>query len=231
MILSPPLKPAGEPPGLGGPDTQKRTVVKICGLTNFEDARAAVAAGADWLGFVVHPPSPRHIEPERAAEILAALPGAVAVAVMVATSPALALAIARRMRASRVQVHRPPAGWAVDFELPVALVVPVAADGALTETLPDPRHLVMLDTAHAELAGGTGETFPWEAAKRVARERRVLLAGGLGPDNVGDALARVHPFGIDASSSLERAPGLKDRERVRRFVEAARAADAGRGAA
>lgn len=217
---------AGSKPGAAARPITARTVVKICGITNLDDARAALEAGADWLGFVHHAPSPRHVDPARAAEIVAAL-GAPAVAVMVATPPDRALAIASRIGATRIQMHRPPASWPSDFPLPTTMVVTVSAAGELTAPLPEERHLVMLDTAHAELAGGTGETFPWEAARRVALERPLLLAGGLSADNVREALARVRPFGVDASSVLELAPGLKDRARVRAFVLAVRGADRG----
>jgi phosphoribosylanthranilate isomerase len=218
-------RPAARSPARGEHAAPPRTIVKICGITHLEDARAAVAAGADWLGFVIYQPSPRHVEPDAVARIVAAMPGLTAVAVMVATPPDRALEIARHMGASRIQMHRPPAGWPVDFPIPTTMVVPVAADGSLTTPLPDTHHLVMLDTAHAELAGGTGETFPWEAARRVARERPVLLAGGLGPLNVREAIQRVRPFGVDASSSLENAPGRKDHATVRHFIEVVRATD------
>lgn len=224
-MVETPARPAGTGSGEGEQPVQARTVVKVCGITNLEDARAAISEGADWLGFVFHAPSPRHVDPARAAEIIAALPGVMAVAVMVATPAEQALELARRIGAARVQMHRPPSGWPLDFPLPVTLVVPVAADGTLAAPLPDRRHLVMLDTAHAELAGGTGETFPWQAAQRVARERPVMLAGGLAPLNVHDAVLRIRPYGVDASSGLERAPGLKDHALMRGFVERVRAAD------
>ena len=224
-IVDPSQRPAAADAGGGPHPAPPRTVVKVCGITNLEDARAALQSGADWLGFVFHEPSPRHVDPARAASIVRALPGVTAVAVMVARPPEAALALARAMGAARVQMHRPAERWPADFPLPVTMVVPVAADGTVGAPLPDARHLVMLDTAHAELAGGTGETFPWESAHRVARERLVILAGGLSPANVREAVLRVRPFGVDASSGLERAPGLKDHERMRLFVEQVRAAD------
>ncbi len=98
--------------------------------------------------------------------------------------------------------------------------------GALGGPLPPEPHLVMLDAAHPRLAGGTGRPVPWPAAAEVARRREVLLAGGLGPDNVAEAIDVVAPFGVDASSGLESAPGIKDADKVRRFVAAARRADA-----
>jgi phosphoribosylanthranilate isomerase len=209
-----------------------RTIVKVCGLTSLEDARAAVEAGADWLGFVLRWESPRRIEPEAAAAIIAALPQVVAVAVMVAPAPDDALELARAIGARRVQLHRvDPASWPGDFPLPVTFAVPVDAHGALLGAAPDARHLLMLDTADPELAGGTGRTFPWEAAATLAALRPVMLAGGLSAENVGDAIVRVRPFAVDASSRLESAPGRKDPERIRRYVLAARDADLRRGAA
>ncbi|HEY6097336.1 MAG TPA: phosphoribosylanthranilate isomerase, partial [Candidatus Deferrimicrobium sp.] len=136
------------------------------------------------------------------------------------------LAIATRAGARRVQLHRvDPAAWPEDFPLPAAIAIPVARDGSLGEALPRPGHLAMLDTANERLAGGTGEIFPWETARIVAATRPVLLAGGLDAERVTGALERVRPFGVDASSRLERAPGIKDPDKVWRFVAAVRAWD------
>ncbi len=212
---------------MGGPGDARRTRVKVCGLTRLEDARVAHEAGADWLGFVVAGESPRRIEAGAAAEIVAALPGVTAVAVMVAPAPDEALALARRVGAARVQLHRvDPARWPADFPLPIIFAVPVGADGRLPAVLPPDGALVMLDTAHPTLAGGTGETFPWEAAGALAARRDIVLAGGLDGDNVERAIERVRPYAVDASSRLERSPGVKDPERVRRFIAAVRRADA-----
>ena len=204
-----------------------RLVVKVCGLTNLEDARVAIEAGADWLGFVVKHDGPRAIPPVQARAIVRGLPVSIVVAVMVSPTPDEALAIAREIGALRVQLHRvDPVAWPSDFPLPAAFAVGVDPAGELTSPPPPARHLLMLDTSDARLAGGTGRTFPWETAARLARERELLLAGGLGPDNVGEAIAAVRPFGVDASSRLESSPGIKDPERVRRYVaEARRAAE------
>jgi phosphoribosylanthranilate isomerase len=206
--------------------SRARIVVKVCGLTRLEDARAALEAGADWLGFVVMGDSPRRITPEAAAAILGVLPGAVAVAVMVAPTPDQALAIATRIGAARVQIHGvDPASWPADFPLPAGIVVPVDAHGVLRGAAPGARHLLMLDTAHATLHGGTGMPLPWDAVAPLAAARPVMLAGGLAADNVAAAIEKVRPFGVDASSRLERAPGIKDHDLVRRFVAAVRAWD------
>lgn len=200
-----------------------RTIVKVCGLTRLEDARAAMEAGADWLGFIVHAESPRWIDPERAGEILGALPGATGVAVMVGVTPERALELARRAGAQRVQLHRVDADtWPPDFPLPVTFSIPVDAEGRLAGAPPAAPHLLMLDTADPAKAGGTGRPFPWRAATALCAARRVLLAGGLHAGNVAEALAAARPFGVDASSRLESSTGIKDPEHVRRFVHAVR---------
>ena len=209
-----------------------RTVVKVCGITRLEDARAAFDAGADWLGLVLYPDSPRRVDIVAAADIVAAVPEATAVAVMVAPQPDQALAAAQRIGARRLQLHRvDPDSWPAEFPLPVAFAIPVDAEGRLAGRLPAARHLVMLDTADEALPGGTGRSFPWKTATTLAARRPVMLAGGLGPGNVGSALERVRPFGVDAASLLESAPGIKDHDLVRRFVAAVRAHDVQRGAA
>jgi phosphoribosylanthranilate isomerase len=213
-------------PSASGPPAPHRTLVKVCGLTRLEDARVALDAGADWLGFVLKGASPRRIDAALAGEIVAACGIPVAVAVMVTPWPDEALRLARQAGATRVQLHRvDPLEWPADFPLPVTFAVPVEPDGRVARALPDPRHLVLLDTSHPTLAGGTGASYPWHEAAALARTRDVMLAGGLGPDNAADAVTRVRPFGVDASSRLESAPGIKDHERVRRFVAAVRETD------
>ena len=212
--------------------TAGRTVIKVCGITRLEDAQAALAAGADWLGFVVWEGSPRQVASEAAADIIAALPDVTTVLVMVAPRPDEALATARRLGARRVQLHRvEPTTWPADFPLPVTFAVQVGEDGGITGGLPVHDHLVLLDTADPTRPGGTGRSFPWASAAALAARRAIMLAGGLGPDNVADALERVRPYGVDAASRLESAPGIKDHDLIRRFVSAVRAHDARRGAA
>ena len=207
--------------------TRRHTTVKVCGITRLEDARVAVEAGADWLGFVLWEGSPRRIDVATARTIADALPRTIAVAVLVSPTPDEALALAERTGAKRVQLHRvDPAAWPGDFPLPVTFAVPVEPDGRLAGPLPvGTRHLVLLDTAHARLPGGTGRHFAWGAVAPLAASRPVMLAGGLDAERAAAALEAVRPFGIDASSRLESAPGLKDPERVRRFVAAVRECD------
>ena len=205
----------------------RHTVVKVCGITRLEDARAALEAGADWLGFVLWEGSPRRVDPDRAAEIVAASRATVAVAVMVRPTPEQAAALAARIGAARVQLHEvDPLTWPPDFPLATTFAIPVSPAGTLERPLPRSGPLVMLDASDYLKVGGTGQRIPWESARVVAATRDVLLAGGLDADCVRDALDQVRPFGVDASSGLEREPGIKDADKVRRFVAAVRAYDA-----
>jgi phosphoribosylanthranilate isomerase len=207
------------------------TVVKVCGITRLEDARAAFAAGADWLGFIVAAGGPREIGAERMAAIVAELPDAIGVAVLARVDPATALDLGRRAGARRLQLHQvDPTQWPPDFPLPCAFVSSVDGEGRLHGTLAPPPHLIQLDTADPIRTGGTGRTFPWEHARSLANGRPFVLAGGLGPDNVAAAIRITSPFGVDAASRLESAVGIKDPARVAAFVAAVRAADSGAAA-
>jgi phosphoribosylanthranilate isomerase len=203
--------------------------VKVCGLTRLEDARWALECGADWLGFIVHADSPRRIEPDAAAEIIDALGDAVkpgawqAVAVIQGAGPDDALALARRAHAHRVQLHRSYiARWPSDYPIPCAFAVGVTPEGTFLSPEPPAPHLLMLDTSVGGHEGGTGRTWPWAMARSISARRDVLLAGGLHADNVAEAIHVLKPFGVDAASRLESRPGVKDPDKVRRYVEAVR---------
>jgi phosphoribosylanthranilate isomerase len=213
---------SGDAPGAAHV-TARRTVIKVCGLTSREDASWALACGADWLGFILHGESPRRLEPEHAARIVDAVGGGVPVAVMAGVTPAQALDLASRAHAHRVQLHGvSPRDWPAEFPLPCAFAVGVTPEGELTGDEPEARHLLLLDTSVSGRTGGTGRVWPWAVARPIVARRDVMVAGGLSGDNVAEAIRTLRPFGVDAASSLERSPGIKDPERVRRFIAAAR---------
>ena len=194
-------------------------LVKICGITLAEDAEAAVAAGAGAIGFVFWPKSPRFIDPHRARKIAAMLPPFVtAVGVFVNQPLAYVNGVASLVRLGAVQLHgdETPA-FAATVSCPVIKAVSVG--GVDTRAWPA-RTRLLLDVHDPVARGGTGRTIDWTAAAGVAAQREILLAGGLTPDNVADAIARVRPFGIDVSSGVERAPGIKDPQRLRALFEA-----------
>jgi phosphoribosylanthranilate isomerase len=197
-------------------------LVKICGITRLNDAEAAVAAGANAIGFVFWPDSPRFIDPFRAARIASALPPLVArVGVFVNQSSEYINAVAARVRLDAVQLH---GDERVDdlapLVRPVIKAVALGGDGEVDAAAWPSRVTLLLDAHDPARRGGTGRTIDWSAAASIARRRRALLAGGLAPENVADAIACVRPFGIDVSSGIETSPGVKDHGRIRALFEA-----------
>ena len=192
--------------------------VKICGITSVGDARQAVAAGATALGFVFWPKSPRFVTPDLAAEIVRAVPpGVETVGVFVDAPIDSIIATVERVGLTTVQLHGDePAAYATALKRPVLRAVRVGADPAADEWPEGTR--LLLDAIDPAVRGGTGMQVDWAGAALVARDREVVLAGGLTPDNVGAAIERVRPWGVDVSSGVEQAPGVKDPDKVARFV-------------
>jgi phosphoribosylanthranilate isomerase len=207
------------------PDPITNRVIKICGITRLTDALHAVEHGAGALGFVFWPQSPRYIAPERAAEIIASLPPDVdAVGVFVNESVDGIRAIVATTGISAVQLHGDePPDYASALGWPVLKAVTVGeAEGAAGAWPAETTFL--MDAADRVRRGGTGMTVDWQQAAAAARGRRVVLAGGLTPDNVAAAITTVRPFGVDVSSGVEDAPGVKNQDKVARFLASARSA-------
>ena len=196
--------------------------VKICGITRAEDAEAAVAAGAGAIGFVFWPDSPRFIDPYRARAIRSRLPPFVtAVGVFVNQPLEHVTGVASLVRLGAVQLHGDETPkYAAGISTPVVKALSIAAARSGRLGAWPAATTLLLDVHDPARRGGTGRTIDWTAAAAVAARRKVLLAGGLTPENVADAVARVRPFGIDVSSGVERAPGIKDHQRLRALFEA-----------
>lgn len=196
------------------------TWVKVCGLSRSEEVAAAVVAGADAVGFVFYDRSPRNVAPE-VARTLAASAGALTVAVTVDLDADSLLHLVEKTGVDAVQPHgrnaREAAAAAIEAGLSVLRPLTASADLDLA-TVPAAQ-LPLIDS---DAIGGTGEPFDWSWLD--ALDRRFVLAGGLGPDNVIPAIERVRPWGVDASSRLESAPGIKDLSRVAEFVRRAKRA-------
>ena len=203
-------------------------IAKVCGITRLTDALHAVRHGASALGFVFWPHSPRCVTAERAASIIRELPGTVTAVGVFVNQPVDE--IARTAAASgitTIQLHgdEPPA-YADALAWPVWRALPLAsANGTLSAWSEDT--VILLDAHDPVKRGGTGQPIDWAAAAALAAARRVILAGGLTPENVGEAVRTVHPYGVDVSSGVEEAPGVKDFDKVARFLERARAAFTG----
>ena len=197
--------------------------IKICGITRLTDALHAVQHGASALGFVFWPHSPRFVTPERAREIIAELPsGTTAVGVFVNEPVDGIRAVVARAGINAVQLHgeEPPA-YADALSWPVFRALTVADAGEVCDAWPEDTTF-LLDTIDPVRRGGTGETVNWIRAAEIAQTRRVVLAGGLTPLNVAQAIAAVRPFGVDVSSGVEESPGVKNFDKVARFLEHAR---------
>ncbi|HEY6217851.1 MAG TPA: phosphoribosylanthranilate isomerase [Pyrinomonadaceae bacterium] len=201
------------------------TLIKICGITSLDDAHAAVAAGADALGFNFYKPSPRYITPENARGIIDTLPDSIlTVGVFVnEESPETVRAIADRSGIKAVQLHGEESPKYCRALNPVIKNFSVSTSFDIDQISAYEVDAIMLDTKDNRLHGGTGRVFDWSIAQQVSRIfPKLFLAGGLSPENVREAIEMVQPYAVDACSSLEDKPGIKNHERMRIFVNAAR---------
>ena len=199
--------------------------VKICGVTRVEDALAAAEAGADFVGINFYPHSPRCVTPERAAEIVQALPqGVKAVGVFVNESPERINRIAAQAGLQLVQLHGAETPEdANQIRLPVIKALRIEGESDLAAAEAYKVDLFLIDTP-SDLWGGSGKTGDWKIAAEASKRLRAFLAGGLTPENVAEAVRTVSPYGVDVSSGVESSPGIKDHTRIALFIECARAA-------
>jgi phosphoribosylanthranilate isomerase len=201
--------------------------IKICGITNLADAQAAVAAGADMLGYIFVRKSGRYIAPEAAAAIIASVPGVQHVGVFVDESSENLRRISEQCGLDLLQLHgaEPPAQFAelAEFASMKALAVHEPADLQRLQDYPDVP--ILLDSASGT-DGGSGETGDWGLARQAATTREIILAGGLHPKNVAAAIAAVRPAGVDVSTGVETDKRHKDHAKIDAFIRNARAAAA-----
>ncbi len=203
-------------------------LVKICGITRSDDAGLALAAGASALGFIFWPGSPRFVDPYRARAIVRTLPPFVTPVGVFVNQPAEYVnAVAGLVGLGVVQLHGDEdLDYARLMRRPVLKAISLAGGAAARW----PREVMLIVDAHDPIRrGGTGATADWGLAATLAAERPILLAGGLTAENVAAAVAAVRPFGIDVSSGVERAPGVKDPGRLAALFEQLRAVPTGMG--
>ena len=201
-------------------------MVKVCGITNPADARVAAEAGADAVGFIFAR-SPRLVSAEEARRISIALPeNVLKVGVFVNVPPVEVLRVAWEAGLDLAQLHgdeTPETVAAVRASgLPVMKAIRVRNADDLADVERFEADLILLDAYSEKARGGTGETFDWGVAKSLKGRGNIVVSGGLAPENVREAIDFFEPYGVDASSSLEDAPGKKNEESVRRFIVAAR---------
>lgn len=210
------------PPWLCG---KKQLVkVKICGITNLDDALMAVEAGADALGFVFFGASPRHIFCEQASGIIHHLPPFIqTVGLFVNESLAKVNEVTDRCGLDIVQLHgEEPPGFCAAVRRRVIKVLRIKDSSSLDPIDDYTVSAFLLDAWSPTAPGGTGQTFNWDIARSAAEKGRIILAGGLTPDNVGEAIRRVRPYAVDVSSGVEAEPGRKDHAKVREFIRRAK---------
>ena len=203
----------------------KRTRVKVCGLTRLEDAELAVDLGADAVGFIFWPKSPRVVGVDRAAAIARALPAFVArVGVFVNPEPDEVKRIADEVGLSAAQLHGDESPARFGGTAPALIkVAALAGDRDVRSAIEMPLDVtVLIDAVDRERRGGTGVQADWAGAARVAAIRPVILAGGLSAENVAQAIHAVRPWAIDVSSGVEDRPGVKSAARLRALFDAIR---------
>ncbi|MDD3992459.1 MAG: phosphoribosylanthranilate isomerase [Desulfobacterales bacterium] len=212
----------------------KTAGIKICGLTRPDEAAACADLGADAIGLIFHPPSPRHLDDATAATVTDALPENVArIGVFVNTPVETILEKVRRCGLTGVQLHGnepPEAVWRLRAAglMVIKALFAARAPGleAASNYAPD---AFLVECGRGRLPGGNAEVWHWAEARGISAAVPLVLAGGLNPENVAQAIAAAAPDAVDVSSGVEKAPGRKDLSRVAAFIQAVRAAEASRG--
>ena len=202
--------------------------VKICGITNVEDAEVAVRAGADALGFVMYRKSPRFIEPAVARAIVVGLPPFVLpVGVFVNEGAERVRALMDECGFALAQLHGDESAlYCQNLGRPVLKALRLKDRRTFLSLAEFHGQAnvrgVLIDAFSDQAYGGTGQTVDWTLAQEAARSTPIILAGGLTPANVADAISHVRPYGVDVSSGVEQNPGKKDPDKVKAFIQAAR---------
>lgn len=208
---------------------KRRVQVKVCGITRPSDALKAAELGAQYLGFIFVRRSPRRIEPALAGEIISRLPKRVVpVGVFVNTPRDRVLDVISTSGIKMAQFHgyESPDYCESFGQFPVMKAFSVRPQFGLEDVDPYHTDLFLLDTYDPKRKGGTGKTFDWDLARPVVEKYRVMLAGGLNPENVVDAVETLEPYAVDVSSGVEESPGIKDHGKLERFFH--NLAEAGR---
>lgn len=204
------------------------TRIKICGITRLEDARAAVDLGVHALGFVFYAPSPRHVEVEATARIIAALPPFVTTTALFVNAPREQVeAVIASTKIDLLQFHGDePENFCAAFGRPYikALRMKPGIDLAAEMAAYGSARAILLDAYRPGVPGGTGEAFDW-ARIPPALASRIILAGGLAPDNIRSAIEQVRPFAVDVSGGVEQSKGVKDHHKLKQFIEEVARAD------
>jgi len=203
------------------------TKIKICGLTNLDDANAAINFGADALGFVFFKESPRYVSPEKAAAIITKLPVfTTTVGVFANENREEILKIVSQTGISVIQLHgeEPPEACLLTRKVIKGIRVKSLESLEPLKRYQGLASAFLLDTYAPHALGGTGQVFNWDIALEAKNFGRIILAGGLTPENISEAVRMVRPYAVDVSSGVELEKGIKDHQKMKLFIERARSA-------
>ncbi len=201
--------------------------VKICGITNLDDALAAIDSGADAIGFVFFEKSPRWISYKDAELIIKKLPPFVTtIGVFVDQSPAQIEEVVSNVRIDAVQIYEQEIAKLSTFSRQIVKVIRIKSLQSLEPLInyKDNVSAFLLDAYSPDSLGGTGKIFNWDIAVEAKRFGRIILAGGLTPENISEAVKHVRPYGVDVSGGVEAEKGKKDLKKLKLFIERAKAA-------
>ena len=202
--------------------------IKICGITHLTDALTAVEAGADALGFVFVPDTPRFVKPDQVAAIIAQLPPFITtVGIFVSKDSEKIRTIVERCRLDAIQLHADVTPeFCRNLDRRVIKAVRVKDESSLSILSDYDVNAFLLDAYVKGKMGGTGHVFDWDLALQAKNYGRIIIAGGLNPDNAAQAVRHVMPYGVDVSSGVESQPGRKDPNKIRKFIDAVRSVEA-----
>jgi len=204
------------------------TEVKICGITNMEDALCAARCGAAALGFIFYPPSPRYLKPEDAKEIIGALPDKVVrVGVFVNETPEEIKRIVEYCGLDMIQLHGDESPeYCLQFpSFRVIKAVELKKEDDISRAYSYDVAAILVDSRHAGLYGGTGQKSSWDLAGRIKEKKPLILSGGLNAENVAEAMKIVRPAALDINSGVEASPGEKDRKKMKQTFDIIRETD------
>jgi phosphoribosylanthranilate isomerase len=203
------------------------TKVKICGITNFEDAAKSLDCGADALGFIIYQKSKRYIKPSEALKIIKELPPFVTKVAVFVDSPFRHITkITNELCINTIQLHgNETPDFCSKFRHTVikALRIKDSVDRQQVDSFP--TQAILFDTFSDAEYGGTGKSFDWKVLKRLNTDKKIILSGGLNPDNIEQAIRTVRPYAVDVSSGVEKSPGIKDHKKIKNLIEAVKNAD------
>ncbi|MFA7230853.1 MAG: phosphoribosylanthranilate isomerase [Victivallaceae bacterium] len=195
--------------------------LKICGLTNAEDVKAAIAAGAEYLGFIFHPASPRYVAPEKVKELVKDIPPKIKkVGVFVNLQPEKVIELMTQCDLDIAQLHGNETAEdarKIGIER-VWKVLDLKSAADIERAAAFPAAAILVDSRTATQYGGTGKVCDWSLAAEAAKKVKLILAGGLSPENIVDAAEQVKPFMLDVNSGVESAPGIKNHEKLKQLA-------------